>query len=158
MFIFGFNFFYRDSLTDYRLYGTEKNLISKNIIVSSIKVKTKNSVDTLLNLDSSIHLIDFWSLYCPGCYADMPFLDSIYLTSNNIKIISLLVPYRREPNKEFEKLRNLKNKYQSFYLNDSNLPKKLNIDGFPSYFILYNQKIIFRGRLENVVNKLKDIE
>ncbi len=154
--IFGLNFFYRDTITDYRLYGTEKDLISKNIIIRSIKVKSKNAIDTIIYLDSNKYLIDFWSLYCPGCYADMPILDSIHKNNSKFRIISLLVPSRKKTAKEFEKLNNIKNSYQSFYLSDTIIPKKLNIDRFPSYFILYNQKIIYKGRLENVVNKINN--
>jgi thiol-disulfide isomerase/thioredoxin len=145
------NYFYRDDVSKYRMYGNVEELKEKNIEIKQLILKDKNGRDTLLTLSNKKYLIDFWSLYCPVCMAEMPFLDSIKKSDSSFRIISLLTAYRNDTIKEFSHLRALNQAFPSYHFKDSLVIKKLELEKFPNYFIVQENKIVFKGSVEDAV-------
>ncbi len=146
------NFLFRDDVAHYRMYGSNNALRSKNIVIPQIKVKNKYGIDSVIVLEKGKYVIDFWSLYCPVCRAEMPYLDSIKRKDSSFRIVSLLTAYKKESQKEFSLLLALDNSYPSFHFYDSTIINNLKIDAFPQYYVVENKQVVFKGSVEEVVN------
>jgi thiol-disulfide isomerase/thioredoxin len=146
------NFLYRDDVAHYRMYGNNNTLKSKNILIPQIKVKNKYGIDSVIVLEKGKYVIDFWSLYCPVCRAEMPYIDSIKRKDSSFRIVSLLTAYKKESQKEFSLLLSLDNSYPSFHFYDSTIINNLKIDAFPQYYVVDNNQVVFKGSVVEVVN------
>ncbi len=151
--IFILNYKFRTEIIDLYLYGRPSTLLSKDIRINSIAVITKGNIDTALTFSDKAYIIDIWGVYCPVCYSDMTLLDSVKKSDSNFRLVSLLAYSKLDSAKSIKKIGELSNCYSSYLLKDTALLRRLEIDKFPNYLILFKNKIVFRNSLENVLDK-----
>ena len=147
------NYFFRKEIFEYDAYGAYSEISKKNIEVKKVAVLDKGGRDTIIQFNDQAYILDIWGLYCPICYSDMGYIDSIKKSDTGIRFISLLAMRRQDSIKSIKKLNELVNSYPSYIVKDTSLLKKLEINKFPNYLILYKKKIVYRNSLENVLKQ-----
>ncbi|MBI3518313.1 MAG: redoxin family protein [Bacteroidetes bacterium] len=137
----------------------------------NIKIQDRNAKSIMISdLYNKTVCIDMWSSTCGGCIQSMPQFEELsifYKKNNDIKIISLFCPIKKEQTFEwFSEYINKKFPYHiDYYYIDYEDFRKLNIRSFPEYLIINkNNKLEYKGTLvyepymfDNIYSKINSI-
>lgn len=137
-------------------YSTEEEWVNRNIIIESIEVVNRQNKNETIRIPKGICILDFWGRGCPQCFRDIPKIDIFERTHKNIHFVSIMLTNQKKYSEDLSLLLKLNNKPNSYLLINKKAIQELDIRGVPDYYILRDNKIIYRGNFERINTYLKN--
>jgi thiol-disulfide isomerase/thioredoxin len=108
---------------------------------------------------NKIVVLDFWNTSCGACFQKFPLLQELsnnYIKSN-VEIYAVNVPLKRDTaNQSFQVLEEWNFTFKNLNANES-ITEAMNVEYFPTTFIVVNGIITFKGDLLHVNSQLEKL-
>lgn len=107
------------------------------------------------SLRNKIVVLDFWNTGCAACFAAFPVLDSSFKKyQSKVRFYAVNIPLDRDTQNQAFCI--IKNRGYTFPVGRGNdiVASAFNVTAFPTSFLVYNGKLVFRGSLDDVIQQL----
>lgn len=112
-------------------------------------------------LENKIVVLDFWNTACGVCFQKFPKVEALhkkFKDSNTIRVISVNVPLERDTaGQAYNTIDRLGYTFPVLTATGQ-LPEQFGVKVYPTVVIVKDNKMVFRGRLEDVETTLQGLE
>lgn len=117
-----------------------------------------SGIETIVSSIPKTLILDFWNSRCGICYAQFPFVDSIYKKIDTAKYELLVVniPFKNEKKEANYKLLDRFNySFKKVFADNESVMDSFKITSFPTTLVVKQNVILFRGEFSDALKFLK---
>lgn len=158
VFLLVFQFYLYPSWLNFISYGQFSSSMNKQLPTITLVDREGRLLGNEI-FKNKIVVLDFWNTSCGACFQKFPLLQELsnnYIKSN-VEIYAVNVPLKRDTaNQSFQVLEEWNFTFKNLNANES-ITEAMNVEYFPTTFIVVNGIITFKGDLLHVNSQLEKL-
>lgn len=139
-------------------YGTYTSNVNEPLPMGLVVEDEAGQAHKIETKNGRYLILDLWFSKCAPCFKAFPELEKLYeAQKDNIDIMCVNHPVKEDARENYSPFKSLHDKGYTFpvFKADTSVAKKLNIQTFPTILLIKDNKIIFRGNIEDLNDRYK---